>query len=200
MNRPQHLAQSTLTRTSSDVSSFENEGAARANTSGLWLQIRAAPACGRSGSGVEAKPGAATRSTMLAPLRMSSGDGAFMEPRGCKWRQSAANPSTPQTARTLDTGLPMIVCNRTGCDHDTQLFGSESAVVDRGEKLLRLRAPEIDGLHRRLPIKTRSHREVRTHQSSCLGPSDAETSSRTADWRCRATRSQTTTGRKMKAE
>jgi hypothetical protein len=33
----------------------------------------------------------------------------------------------------------MIVCNRTGCDHDTQLFGSESVVVDRGEKLLTLR-------------------------------------------------------------
>ena len=43
-------------------------------------------------------------------------------------------------ARTLDTGLPMIVCNRTGCDHESQLFGSESVVVDRGEKLLTLRA------------------------------------------------------------
>jgi hypothetical protein len=36
----------------------------------------------------------------------------------------------------------MIVCNRTGCDHDTQLFGSESVVVDRGEKLLALQATE----------------------------------------------------------
>jgi hypothetical protein len=36
----------------------------------------------------------------------------------------------------------MIVCNRTGCDHESQLFGSESVVVDRGEKLLRLRATE----------------------------------------------------------
>jgi predicted amidohydrolase len=44
--------------------------------------------------------------------------------------------------RTLDTGLPMIVCNRTGCDHASQLFDSESVVVDRGEKLLTLRAAE----------------------------------------------------------
>jgi hypothetical protein len=36
----------------------------------------------------------------------------------------------------------MIVCNRTGCDHDTQLFGSEGVVIDRGEKLLTLRATE----------------------------------------------------------
>jgi hypothetical protein len=36
----------------------------------------------------------------------------------------------------------MIVCNRTGCDHESQLFDSESVVVDRGEKLLTLRAPE----------------------------------------------------------
>ena len=36
----------------------------------------------------------------------------------------------------------MMVCNRTGCDHESQLAGSESVVVDRGEKLLTLRAPE----------------------------------------------------------
>jgi predicted amidohydrolase len=36
----------------------------------------------------------------------------------------------------------MIVCNRTGRDHDTQLFDAESIVVDRGEKLLTLRASE----------------------------------------------------------
>jgi hypothetical protein len=36
----------------------------------------------------------------------------------------------------------MIVCNRTGSDHDTQLSGSESVVVDGGEKLLTLRTPE----------------------------------------------------------
>jgi 5-aminopentanamidase len=51
-------------------------------------------------------------------------------------------PKGEWEARTLDTGLPMIVCNRTGRDHDTQLFGSESVVVDRGEKLLTLRATE----------------------------------------------------------
>jgi predicted amidohydrolase len=51
-------------------------------------------------------------------------------------------PKGEWEARTLDTGLPTIVCNRTGCDHDTQLFDSESVVVDHGEKLLTLRATE----------------------------------------------------------
>jgi predicted amidohydrolase len=58
------------------------------------------------------------------------------------WWPGEWGPKGEWEARTLDTGLPMIVCNRTGCDHETQLFGSESVVVDRGEKLLTLRASE----------------------------------------------------------
>ena len=51
-------------------------------------------------------------------------------------------PSGEWEARTLHTGLPMIVCNRTGRDHESPLFGSESVVVDRGEKLLTFQAPQ----------------------------------------------------------
>src|SRR5919204_91409 len=58
------------------------------------------------------------------------------------WWPGEWGPNGEWEARTLDTGLPMIVCNRTGCDHTSQLFDSESVVVDRGEKLLALRAPE----------------------------------------------------------
>ena len=58
------------------------------------------------------------------------------------WWPGECGPKGEWEARTLDTGLPMIVCNRTGRDHDTQLFGSESVIVDRGEKLVTLRATE----------------------------------------------------------
>ena len=56
------------------------------------------------------------------------------------WWPGEWGPKGEWEARTLDTGLPMIVCNRTGCDTGSQLFDSESVVVDRGEKLLTLRA------------------------------------------------------------
>ena len=58
------------------------------------------------------------------------------------WWPGEWGPKGEWEARTLDTDLPMIVCNRTGRDHESQLFGSESVVVDRGEKLLTLQAPE----------------------------------------------------------
>ncbi len=36
----------------------------------------------------------------------------------------------------------MIVCNRTGRDDESHMAGAESVIVDRGEKLLTLRAPD----------------------------------------------------------
>jgi len=68
--------------------------------------------------------------------------GAQLLVSSAAWWPGEWGPKGEWEARTLDTGLPMIVCNRTGCDHDTQLFGSESVVIDRGEKLLTLRATE----------------------------------------------------------
>ena len=105
----------------------------------------------------------------LPALRLRD-SGAQLLVSAAAWWPGEWGPKGEWEARTLDTGLPMIVCNRTGCDHDTQLFDSESVVVDRGEKLLTVPGAGSDGLHRRLPIKTRSHREVRTHQSSCPRP------------------------------
>jgi len=77
----------------------------------------------------------------LPALRLRD-SGAQLLVSSAAWWPGEWGPKGEWEARTLDTGLPMIVCNRTGCDHDTQLFGSESVVVDRGEKLLTLRAPE----------------------------------------------------------
>lgn len=68
--------------------------------------------------------------------------GAQLLVSSAAWWPGEWGPNGEWEARTLDTGLPMIVCNRTGCDHASQLFDSESVVVDRGQKLLTLRAAE----------------------------------------------------------
>src|SRR6266545_3958461 len=68
--------------------------------------------------------------------------GAQLLVSAAAWWPGEWGPKGEWEARTLDTDLPMIVCNRTGCDPDTQLFDSESVVIDRGEKLLTLRATE----------------------------------------------------------
>jgi hypothetical protein len=70
-------------------------------------------------------------------------DASQSSDQSCHWYGPFGGPKGEWEARTLDTGLPMIVCNRTGCDHESQLFGSESVVVDRGEKLLTLRATDL---------------------------------------------------------
>ena len=77
----------------------------------------------------------------LPALRLRDA-GAQLLVSSAAWWPGEWGPKGEWEARTLDTRLPMIVCNRTGCDHDTQLFDSESVVVDRGEKLLTLRASE----------------------------------------------------------
>jgi predicted amidohydrolase len=68
--------------------------------------------------------------------------GAQLLVSAAAWWPGEWGPKGEWEARTLDTDLPMIVCNRTGCDHQTQLFRAESVVLDRGEKLLTLRAAE----------------------------------------------------------
>jgi predicted amidohydrolase len=77
----------------------------------------------------------------LPALRLRDA-GAQLLVSSAAWWPGEWGPKGEWEARTLDTGLPMIVCNRTGCDHDAQLFDAESVVVDHGEKLLTLRATE----------------------------------------------------------
>jgi predicted amidohydrolase len=76
------------------------------------------------------------------PARRLRNSGAQLLISAAAWWPGDWGPKGEWEARTLDTGLPMIVCNRTGRDHESRLFGSESVVVDRGEKLLKLRAPK----------------------------------------------------------
>jgi predicted amidohydrolase len=77
----------------------------------------------------------------LPALRLRDA-GAHLLVSSAAWWPGEWGPKGEWEARTLDTDLSMIVGNRTGCDHESQLFSSESVVVDRGEKLLTLRAPE----------------------------------------------------------
>jgi 5-aminopentanamidase len=77
-----------------------------------------------------------------APALRLRDSGAQLLVSSAAWWPGEWGPKGEWEARTLDTGLPMIVCNRTGCDHESQLFDSESVVVDRGEKLLTLRATD----------------------------------------------------------
>ena len=77
----------------------------------------------------------------LPALRLRDA-GAQLLVSSAAWWPGEWGPNGEWEARTLDTGLPMMVCNRTGFDHESQLVGSESVVVDRGEKLLTLQAPE----------------------------------------------------------
>jgi 5-aminopentanamidase len=58
------------------------------------------------------------------------------------WWPGDYGPNGEWEARTLDTGLPMIVCNRTGVDGDSQLIDAESVVIDDGRRLATLRSPD----------------------------------------------------------
>jgi omega-amidase len=68
--------------------------------------------------------------------------GAQLLVSAAAWWPGEWGPNGEWEARTLDTGLPMIVCNRTGRDNGSQMFDAESVIVDRGEKLLTLRSPD----------------------------------------------------------
>jgi 5-aminopentanamidase len=68
--------------------------------------------------------------------------GAQLLVSSAAWWPGEWGPNGEWEARTLDTRLPMIVCNRTGCDGESQLIDAESVIVDRGVKLLALRSPE----------------------------------------------------------
>jgi predicted amidohydrolase len=67
--------------------------------------------------------------------------GAQLLVSSAAWWPGEWGPKGEWEARTLDTGLPMIVCNRTGHDGESQMIEAESVIVDRGLKLLALRSP-----------------------------------------------------------
>jgi predicted amidohydrolase len=68
--------------------------------------------------------------------------GAELLISAASWWPGDYGPNGEWEARSLDTGLPMIVCNRTGVDGDSQLIDAESVVIDNGRRLTTLRSPE----------------------------------------------------------
>jgi predicted amidohydrolase len=76
------------------------------------------------------------------PARRLRAAGAQLFVSSAAWWPGEWGPSGEWEARTLDTGLPMIVCNRTGREDDTHMLDAESVIVDRGVKLLTLRASD----------------------------------------------------------
>jgi predicted amidohydrolase len=58
------------------------------------------------------------------------------------WWPGEWGPNGEWEARTLDTGLPLIVCNRSGRDGESHMSEAESVIVDRGVKLLTLRSAD----------------------------------------------------------
>ena len=75
------------------------------------------------------------------PARRLHASGAQLLVSCAAWWPGEWGPNGEWEARTTDTDLPMIVCNRTGAADEPQI-DSESVIVDRGEKILTLRAPE----------------------------------------------------------
>jgi 5-aminopentanamidase len=68
--------------------------------------------------------------------------GAQLLVSSAAWWPGEWGPNGEWEARTLDTGLPMIVCNRTGRDGKSHMIHAESVIVDRGVKLVTLRSPD----------------------------------------------------------
>jgi hypothetical protein len=56
------------------------------------------------------------------------------------WAPGLHGPSGEWEQRTRDTGLPLLVCNRTGPDATIDFSEAESVIVKDGRKRLSLRA------------------------------------------------------------
>jgi 5-aminopentanamidase len=76
------------------------------------------------------------------PARRLRDAGAQLLVSSAAWWPGDWGPNGEWEARTLETRLPMIVCNRTGRDGESQMIDAESVIVDRGIKLLALRSAE----------------------------------------------------------
>lgn len=66
--------------------------------------------------------------------------GAQMLVSSAAWWPGEWGPNGEWEARTLDTGIPLIVCNRTGRDGESDMRDAESVIVDRGMKVLTFRS------------------------------------------------------------
>jgi 5-aminopentanamidase len=68
--------------------------------------------------------------------------GAQLLVSSAAWWPGEWGPNGEWEARTRETGLPLIVCNRTGRDGESDMSYAESVIVDRGVKRLTLRSAD----------------------------------------------------------
>jgi len=67
--------------------------------------------------------------------------GAQLLVSSAAWGPWPHGPDGAWEQRTLETGLPLFVCNRTGADQTLSFTEAESVVVKDGQRLLAFRAP-----------------------------------------------------------
>jgi hypothetical protein len=68
--------------------------------------------------------------------------GAVLFVSTAAWWPGQWGPNGEWEARTLGTGVPLMVCNRSGRGQESRMAESESVVVDHGTKLLTMSAPD----------------------------------------------------------
>jgi predicted amidohydrolase len=76
------------------------------------------------------------------PALRLRGFGAQLLVSSAAWWPGDWGPSGEWEARTLDTELPLIVCNRSGRGEEAHISEAESVIVDRGVKLLTLQSAD----------------------------------------------------------
>jgi predicted amidohydrolase len=76
-----------------------------------------------------------------AALRLRDA-GAQLVISAAAWWPGDWGPNGEWEARTVDSGLPLVVCNRSGRGDESHISEAESVIIDRGVKLLSLRSSE----------------------------------------------------------
>ena len=70
----------------------------------------------------------------VADTHKSKGAHLLLSPSA--WGPGLNGPAGEWEQRTMDTGLPLIVCNRTGLERSLNFGGAESLVIHKGARLL----------------------------------------------------------------
>jgi predicted amidohydrolase len=93
--------------------------------------------------------------------------GAQLLVSAAAWGPGLHGPSGEWERCTRDTGLPLLVCNRTGTDRTLSFTGAESVVVKHGQRLLSFRSERSAVLTIDWDLKTQNL-ATREHQSVYL--------------------------------
>jgi len=75
-----------------------------------------------------------------APTKLLADAGAQIILSSAAWHPGEWGPSGEWEARSAETGVPIVVCNRTGTDRYASFDLSETVVAYGGERLISLRA------------------------------------------------------------